>query len=129
MAKDAVYGPDSSGEMADRHKALLYELCALLLESVSRTPLDKDILSLAEVSAILRCAEDTLRRVPYDELPAHRVGKANLYLREDVIRYVRSRRVGGESPASLAQDVGALIDDVLDMDHVDVREPSRRRAK
>ncbi len=35
-----------------------------------------------------------LRRVPRDQLPVYRgPGRSNLYLREDLRRYVRSRRI------------------------------------
>ena len=36
---------------------------------------------------------DTVRRIPCYRLPAYRPGKRNLYLREQVIRYVKSCRV------------------------------------
>lgn len=98
---------------------------------MARLPLDRDILSLAEVSAMLRCSEDTLRRVPRDELPVYRVGKANLYLREEVIRYVRVHKMVGPStglPDELAADIDGLIRGVIDSGTVDVREPSERTA-
>jgi hypothetical protein len=63
---------------------------------VSQHPpmVDRDILSLEETSRILRCTVDTLRRIHRDELPVFRgPGRGNLYLREDVIEFVRSRRI------------------------------------
>lgn len=95
-------------------------------------PRDLDILSLDELSHILRCSADTLRRVPVSQLPVYRVGKANLYLRDDVVRFVRSRRVVRPNAELLidevVQDVEGRIRGVVASELVDVREPSRRRA-
>jgi excisionase family DNA binding protein len=96
---------------------------------------DQDILSLSEVAELLHCTEDTLRRVPNEELPAYRVGRKNLYFREDVIRFVRSKRVRPSlrNPQNSAEklseaDIDALIQDVLDSDQVDARKRSERKA-
>ena len=51
------------------------------------------VLTIKEVSALLQCSQDTIRRTPRDQLPAYRVGKVNLYLHDDVIAYVKSRQV------------------------------------
>ncbi len=95
-------------------------------------PRDPDILSLAELSQILRCSEDTLRRVPVSQLPVYRIGKANLYLRDDVLRFVRSRRVVRPNADVLIDEVVRDIDGrspgMITSDPVDVREPSKRRA-
>ncbi len=57
-------------------------------------PSDPDILTVQEAARILRCRVDTLRRVPRDQLPVYRgPGRSNLYLREDLRQYVRSRRI------------------------------------
>lgn len=56
--------------------------------------LDRDVLSLNEVAIILRCTRDTVRRIPRDELYVYRgPGRARLYLREDLKRYLRQRRI------------------------------------
>ncbi|WP_407059719.1 helix-turn-helix domain-containing protein [Brevundimonas bacteroides] len=62
---------------------------------------DDDVLTLTEVARILRCEEDTVRRIPRPKLPARRgPGKWLLYLREDVLAYVRNLPIAG-----LASDV------------------------
>jgi hypothetical protein len=59
--------------------------------------LDPDILTVEEVALILRCKVDTARRIPRDQLPAHPgPGRHRLYLREDVLAYVR--RLGRPTP-------------------------------
>lgn len=104
----------------------------MLREAFQERPLDQDVLSLPEVSAMLRCSEDTLRRVPWDELPVYRVGKSNLYLREEVIAFLRAHRLYRPGAAGLSDDletdVDALIRDVVEPNPVDVREPSERTA-
>ncbi len=93
-------------------------------------PLDPEIWSIEEASRVLRCSEDTLRRVSPRDLPVYRVGKANLYLRDDVLRYVKSRPVSKAGAARSLHDgraeasVDALIRRVLSSDPVDAREPS-----
>jgi hypothetical protein len=59
--------------------------------SIAVIQIDPDILVLEEAAAILRCTPDKLRRVPRDELPSYPgPGRRRLYLREDVLAYVRS---------------------------------------
>jgi hypothetical protein len=92
-----------------------------------------EIMSIEAASLVLHFSADTLRRIPDAELPVYRVGKNNLYLREDILRYVRSRRVG-KAPADCAPDggenrVAAPIQEVLGSASVDAREPSIRRVK
>ena len=87
--------------------------------------LDHDVLTVAGVAGVLRCAEDTVRRIPRDELPVYRPGKRNLYLRDDLLRYIRSRRVG-QSAADLARR--DVVDDVLGLRPDDARVRSRRRT-
>ena len=89
-------------------------------------PMDSDILSIEEVSDLIRCAVDTVRRIPRDRLPVYRPGKRNLYLREDVIRYVRSCRVQDRAIEELVSEVER---EVLDSTRDDVRERSRRRTR
>lgn len=60
-------------------------------EQVSRAAADRDILVVEDVARILRCTVDTARRIPPDQL--RRItgpGRHRLYLREDVLAYVRS---------------------------------------
>ncbi len=58
--------------------------------------LDTDILVIEDVARLLHCSVDTLRRVPKEELPVYRgPGRKHLYLREDIIRFVRCRRITG----------------------------------
>jgi len=96
----------------------------------------KPILSIENVSCLLHCSIDTVRRIPRSELPAYRVGKSNLYLKEDVIKFVRSKPANdpmrGDTTTSFVNedfDIEAVIQSVLDSNQVDVREPSKRRAK
>lgn len=54
---------------------------------------DKEILFVENVAGMLGCSVDHVRRISRSELPASRgVGRRLLYLREDVIRYVRLHR-------------------------------------
>ncbi len=58
------------------------------------SPLDRDILSLNELSDILRATPDTVRRIPRHELPVCRgPGRDRLYLRSDVLLYLQRRRI------------------------------------
>ena len=93
-----------------------------------QAPASAEILTVEGVATLLQCSPDTVRRVPRDRLPVYRVGKRNLYLREDVIRFVRSCRV-----TSVKLDVDSLISeieqDVLGSAPDGVRERSRRRTR
>ncbi len=75
---------------------------------------DADILVTEDVARMLHCAVDTVRRIPRDELPVYRgPGRYNLYLREDLIRYVRTRRVCQSSiDRMLAEIEGSMLDSV-----------------
>ena len=88
--------------------------------------LDLDIFTVEEVATLLRCSPDTVRRIPRDRLPAYRPGKRNLYLRDDIMRYVRSCRVQAVDVDSLITEIEC---DVLGSSVDDVRERSRRRAQ
>jgi hypothetical protein len=51
---------------------------------------DPDRLVIEQVAWLLCCSIDQARRIPRDELPAYRgPGKRLLYLREDVLRYIK----------------------------------------
>ena len=51
-----------------------------------------EILFVENVAQLLGCGLDHVRRIPRNELPARREGARLLYLRADVIAYVRSSR-------------------------------------
>ena len=93
---------------------------------------DRDILSIKEVAGLLRCSVDTLRRIPLQDLPAYRIGRVNLYLRQDVIALVRSRPVRRSDITSVLAEVLDSVDaqsrQVLDSAPVDARRRSRRRT-
>lgn len=51
---------------------------------------DADILTVEGVAKLLHCSVDKVRRIPKSALPARRsVGKHVLYLRSEVLEYVR----------------------------------------
>lgn len=98
---------------------------------------DPDIMTLDAAARALECSVDTLRRIPQAQLPAYRVGKVNLYFREDILRYVRSRpadrhgpglRKGGK-PVGSGDEIDERLDDMLKSSSVNVRKPSERRAR
>ncbi len=106
------------------------EFAQALAEAIERPA--RDILSISDVSDLLCCSVDTVRRIPHDELPVYRVGKSNLYLRDELIAFVRTRRVKTVDVTNLMagfEDIDDEIQGVLDSPPVDVREPSRRRVK
>ncbi len=88
--------------------------------------LDPDFLTLDEVSTLLRCSPDTVRRIPRDRLPVYRVGKCNIYLREEVIRYLRSHCL--VQCRTIDRIVSEIEQDVLGSPPDGVRERSRRRT-
>ena len=116
-------------------------LGALLEVVVQRQARDPDLLSVQEVASALRCSEDTVRRIPRAALPVYRVGKANLYFREDVLAFVRKRGVasvdeikgrsvkstGGASTQGEG-DVDRFLEEVLGFGTADASKPAERRA-
>ena len=52
-------------------------------------PVDSDFLTIEDVSRLLQCAVDTVYRIRRDQLPVYRRGKRNVYLRGDLIQYVK----------------------------------------
>ena len=120
----------------------LEQLLGALLEALAGRPsVDRDLLSVAEVAAALRCSEDTVRRIPRAVLPVYRVGKANLYFREDVLAFVRGQgaapaekakkrcvRAVGLKPMERKGNVDDLISEVLGFGTADASKPAERRA-
>jgi excisionase family DNA binding protein len=76
---------------------------------------DPDVLVIEQVAQIMRCSVDTVRRVVRNDLPYHRPGKQNLYFREDVLRYIRMRRVTVNTV-----NVDALLAEIEDASNVTV---------
>lgn len=71
---------------------------------------DEDILVVEEVAYKLRCTVDFARRIPRSLLPAYRVGRRLLYLRDDVITYLRvSRRLCGDADRRLDEIVAEVL--------------------
>ena len=51
------------------------------------------ILDIHQVAMVLRCSEDTVRRIPFDEFPTYEgVGRYTLYLKSELDQFVRSRQ-------------------------------------
>lgn len=69
--------------------------------------IDQDILTVDQVAKLLRCSVDTVRRIPREELPAYQgPGKWVLYLRADLIQYLRQRQVGADAlPLALVREI------------------------
>lgn len=128
----------NSAEPAPRDLALARLIGAALQTVVTPDPSrsgDPDILDVKGVCAALRCAEDTVRRIPAAELPVYRVGKVNLYFREDLLRYVRSQQVGSRrfapAPGAAGNEparVDGLVHEMLGSPRVDAPRPAKRRA-
>lgn len=87
----------------------LVELDAITRAKYPQLYWDRDLLVVEQVAAVMRCSVDTVRRIPRDELPYSRPGLRNLYLREDVVKYVRRRRI---ERTPIAVDVDALLADI-----------------
>lgn len=98
----------------------------LALPSAGQGLASLEILNVEIVATLLQCSTDTIRRLPRDRLPVYRVGKRNLYLRDDVIRYVRTCRV---TPVEIDALVSEVERDVLGLEPDGVRERSQRRTK
>jgi hypothetical protein len=89
---------------------------------------DPDILVVEDVARILRCTADTARRIPRDQLRSiSGPGRRQLYLREDVIAYVRSRaRHSPNAGLLLAQARATVLE--LPADRVRGRSQRRRTS-
>ena len=128
MDKDFTEQTKSEEEAAETEFLTAF---ARVLEKLVHQPSNSEILDIKAASTLLHCSVDTLRRIPSDELPVYRVGKSNLYLKDEVIEFVRTKRVR-EIPNHLDQEsvqfIDELLEDVLDSTTVDVREPSTRKV-
>ncbi|MBT4700140.1 MAG: helix-turn-helix domain-containing protein [Rhodospirillaceae bacterium] len=78
------------------------------------------ILDIEAVAGLLRCSVDTVRRIPFAELPHARIGRKNLYLMADIENLVRRRAGAACAPPS------PLTGDVIDLLADDVRGRSQR---
>lgn len=86
---------------------------------------DQDVLVVEQVAHLMRCSLDTVRRIPREDLPYSRPGKLNLYFREDVLRYIRTRRIE-RSPISV--NVDALLAEIEGASNV-TKLPTRKSMK
>lgn len=77
---------------------------------------DKDVLVIEQVADMLHCSVQSARNIPEDELPRHHgPGKRLLYMREDVLRYVRGQKRANPAADDLMRDVEAgLLDFPVD---------------
>jgi hypothetical protein len=86
---------------------------------------DPDVLVVDDVARILRCTVDTARRIPRDQLRSIcGPGRRRLYLREDLLAYVRS--LGRSAPNAELLLTRARAE-VLGSSADRVRERSQRR--
>ena len=69
-------------------------------------------LFVENVAQMLGCHVDFVRRIPRKQLPASRVGRRVIYLREDVLRYIASKmRVSGPCGHPQATNFAVLAPD------------------
>ena len=97
-------------------------------DDANRPLLDPDFLTIEDVSLLLRCSPDKVYRIKHDQLPVGRPGKRNIYLREDVIRYVRVHCRVQPRP-EIDELVNEIEADMLHSATDGVRERSFRRAR
>ncbi|PQA85839.1 helix-turn-helix domain-containing protein [Hyphococcus luteus] len=140
-SKEQVQAGDAHAESMARTIAAAAAAAVHFLSAARAA--DPDLLSISDVACVLRCTEDTVRRIPRNDLPVHRVGKSNLYFREDLLRFVRTRpirqsgaaeRVDHDEHGARVKDAEAekakvadLVRAVLDCKAIDAREPSNKR--
>ena len=77
-------------------------------QEISETkPPYQPFLTIEDVAHLLHCGVDKVRRIPRKQLPVYKVGKRNLYIYEEVIRYVQlyCRKNNG-------QDIDDILDDL-----------------
>src|SRR5581483_7003252 len=69
------------------------------------------ILDVYQVALLLRCSVDQARRVPRSDLPVYRgPGRARLYLADDLMRFVRSRRITGRDVDALVREISGELE-------------------
>ena len=66
---------------------------------------NQPILDIDDVATLYRCRTDKVRRISPDELPVYRGGKRNLYLCDEVVGYLRTRRIGNFDVDNLVHEV------------------------
>lgn len=88
---------------------------------------DADFLSIYDLAMLLGCSVDTVRRIPRDWLPVYRVGKCNIYIRDDVIRYLR-RHCRVQPRPEINELVSEIEAAVVGSPSDGVRERSQRRT-
>lgn len=55
--------------------------------------LKPDVLTITQVASMLWCSADSVRRIPIDDLPVYDgPGRFNLYVRSDVLAYLKNRK-------------------------------------
>ena len=107
-------------------------LVAALQAAAESESLTIDVLGIEEAAALMCCSVDTLRRIPSEELPVYRVGRENVYFREEILRFLRGRRVGDVAIDQILDGVVSELDGqipgMVDSEPVDVRDRSSRRT-
>ena len=53
---------------------------------------EPEVFTIQEAGAFLRMCESLVRRIPFTELPYAKPGLRRLYLREDLLAYMRAQR-------------------------------------
>jgi hypothetical protein len=131
LTSRAVAGNDAPGKSkapAPNPFARLREISERWARAGAHIGADPDILVIEDVALLLRCTVDTARRIPRDQLrPNSGPGRRQLYLREDVVAYVRFR--GRPSPIAdllLAQARAAVVG--LPADRAQERSQRRRTS-
>ena len=82
------------------------EVASVNIKPVFQNLIDPDVLTIEDVALLFRCSVDTARRIPKDELPVYRgPGRSRLYLREDLITYLKSRRIDAPISAEFLDEV------------------------
>lgn len=76
---------------------------------------DTEVMALEGVSRFLKCSVQAVRNIPANELPRTRKpGRRLLFLREDVIAYVRRHQTQGTAADKNSQCLDDQIDSVAD---------------
>jgi len=61
-------------------------------KNTTKVSLDKEILTLKEVAAFLNVSPFTIRRmIKRDGIPAHKVGKKWVFIKEEVIEWLKAK--------------------------------------